>query len=197
MLAEFLFPARSPVEVHTVPVALHYESAKQLRARGVHSVDAFYAATSYHHSTVRRLIQLFKYRRFSYLHEPLAACLVKASFPQVHHAVLCPVPLHWSRKFWRGFNQSEVLAQAISSHYQLPVHLLLKRKQPTGHQAHRTREQRIHRMKNMFTVSQKIDVETVILFDDVVTTGATVDACAAALKSAGVQKVIVWSLAWD
>lgn len=198
MVLDYLFPGTNTTrDLSAVPIVRHHETTHALRSRGVQYLDELWAACSYHHYPLQRAIQAYKYRRFSHLHQPLAELVVQASFPQVQNAVLCPVPLHWTRRFWRGFNQAELLAQSISTHYQMPVCPVLRRKKPTGHQAHRTREQRLQAMENMFICREKIDRSTVILVDDIVTTGATLDACAKALKDAGVLQVNAWTVAYD
>ena len=73
---------------------------------------------------------------------------------------------------------------------------LLKRVRDTGHQAWRSREERLCSMLNAFTVRRGVTVPShVILIDDIATTGATLDACAKALKSSGVQTVDAWVVA--
>ena len=104
--------------------------------------------------------------------------------------VLCPVPLHWTRKFHRGFNQAEVIAQSLSAKTGWPVIQLLKRSKPTGHQAFRTRTERFEAMQDVFVSIAKSQTPLcVLLIDDVFTTGATMDSCAKALKRAGVKFV--------
>ncbi len=110
-------------------------------------------------------------------------------------AVLCPVPLHWSRKFQRGFNQAELLAKKVATSRGVTMKNLLKRVRPTGLQAWRKRAERFEAMQDTFRPAQSSVPEHVILIDDLSTTGATLDACAKALKEAGAKRVEGWVVA--
>lgn len=99
--------------------------------------------------------------------------------------VLCPVPLHWSREFYRGFNQAEQLAMSLSGATNIPVHALLRRSQPTGFQARRYGKERRQFMHAMFRCVATPVPSRVILIDDILTTGATMDECAKVLKEEG------------
>lgn len=199
MFLDFLFPAQifTRQQLDSISLVQHSETTAQLRARNIYYLDELIAVCSYHEKTVQQLVYFWKYRRLHNLQNTVCSLFVKGSFPQVEKAVLCPVPLHWSRLFWRGFNQAEVLADAIAAQNNMAVLPLIQRKKPTGHQAHRTRKQRFSAMQNVFTCSQKVPVDTVILIDDVATTCATLNSCAKVLKQAGVQKVLAWTLAFD
>jgi len=112
------------------------------------------------------------------------------------HTVV-PVPLHWLRRWRRGFNQADVLARAIGRRYGLPVqrHCLARvRATPPqrGDAAARRRN-----VRDAFGVRrpQRIAGTRVLLVDDVFTTGATANACAAALRDAGAAAVGVFTLA--
>jgi ComF family protein len=105
------------------------------------------------------------------------------------------VPLHWLRQWRRGFNQSRLIAQhlaALTGHAE-PVRLL-RRVRPTPSQTARTYRERSANVRNAFVYCGKSDApERVVLIDDVVTTGATVNECARTLKAAGVEWVGVLS----
>jgi predicted amidophosphoribosyltransferase len=113
------------------------------------------------------------------------------SNPNTEHRtpILCPVPLHWTREFSRGFNQAELLARVVSQKTGIPVVKLLKRKRPTGYQARRERSERKKSMIGVFTLIPNPNPNTVILIDDIMTTGATLDACARTLKDKGAERV--------
>jgi ComF family protein len=104
--------------------------------------------------------------------------------------VVVPVPLHGRREYQRGFNQAEDLAR----HLGLPVARLLQRVRHTHSQIDLPREQRRANVRHAFALAQVtgswLQVPgTVVLVDDVATTGATLEACALVLKSAGVKEV--------
>jgi Predicted amidophosphoribosyltransferases len=90
---------------------------------------------------------------------------------------IVPIPLHWYRKAWRGFNQSEIIASAIARVYNKPVAHLLKRSRRTVFQSNLTAIERASNVRNAFVLSEKIASQYVgkkiLLVDDLMTTGAT------------------------
>jgi ComF family protein len=109
--------------------------------------------------------------------------------------VVAPVPLHWRRRWQRGFNQSELLARAVARRYGLPVLDVLRRKRATPTQAGLSNARRRSNVAGAFTVRGAVSGRRILLVDDVMTTGATAAACAAALKRAGARHVAVLALA--
>ncbi len=112
--------------------------------------------------------------------------------------VLIPVPVHRTRRAERGFNQAELLAKKMGQMLEIPVdaHFLLRTKH-TGRLKDLNRRERAKMLKDAFTVdpSRKVSYHSVMLVDDIYTTGSTVDSCAAVLLRAGAQKVTVFSMA--
>jgi len=113
---------------------------------------------------------------------------------------IVPVPLHAWRLWRRRFNQAAVLAQAISRHAEKPyLHDVLLRKRPTGSQVGLTADERRKNVRRAFSVPPERQVavqgRSVLLVDDVRTTGATAGACARALMDAGAARVDVLSFA--
>jgi len=103
-------------------------------------------------------------------------------------AIAVPVPLHPSRRRERGFNQAEDLAR----HVGLPVVRALRRLRRTASQAELPAAQRHGNVKDAFAVRSqggRLLGQVVVLVDDVSTTGATLDACARALKDGGAREV--------
>ncbi len=165
---------------------------EELRAAGLRFLDGIVAASSYEASPLlRAAVHRLKYgRQRSYARE-LGAILLEASdrIVMTGEMVLCPVPLHWTRTFERGFNQSALLAEIISEERHWPVAHLLRRTRSTGHQAHRSHEERHSAMRDAFAITTLSVPEHVVLIDDIATTGSTLDACAEVLKMAGVEYV--------
>jgi ComF family protein len=163
-----------------------------LRADGLQFLDRIVAASSYEASPLlRSAVHRFKYgRQQSYARE-LGTILAEASTMIVpsYDLTLCPVPLHWSRAFSRGFNQSDLLADAVSEERGWPVVSLLKRRRATGHQAHRSHADRRDALHEAFVLRRETLPLHVVLIDDIATTGSTLDACAEVLKMAGVEYV--------
>lgn len=138
-----------------------------------------------------------KYRGMRQLAGPLASYQI--GYLQAHPIPidhLVPVPLHADRLVSRGYNQSELLAQAIGKARKLPVRGdLIERTRHTLPQVHLNRQQRLDNVKDAFAPlpGAKLQGETVLLIDDVCTTGATLRGCAEALKQVGAGDV--WALA--
>lgn len=114
--------------------------------------------------------------------------------------VIVPVPLSRWRLLWRQFNQAAVLARELSRHTDIAMDpLLLTRARTTRSQVGLTRDQRRRNVAGAFAVTRgarrRLAGKNVLLVDDVVTTGATVEACARALKRAGAARVDVLALA--
>ena len=106
---------------------------------------------------------------------------------------LVPVPIHSSRRRERGFNQAEELAERLSDCWGLPVDTkLLVRKKKTLPQRDLGPSQRLKNLQEAFalhpSVSDKIP-KSVIIIDDIYTTGSTVEACSRILKKAGVKRI--------
>ena len=106
--------------------------------------------------------------------------------------ILVPVPLHRSRLWQRGFNQSALVAREIGARLSLSADAgLLRRVKRTPPLKGMSLNQRQRTVAGAFRVSSNADLQgrTVVLVDDVLTTGSTVDACAKALKRAGAERV--------
>lgn len=112
--------------------------------------------------------------------------------------VVVPVPLHWWRRWRRGYNQSEALAHAVAAVLRVPCRTLLRRIRPTPPQHHQTSlTARRDNVKGAFALRRRGSLagETVLLVDDVMTTGSTVHEAARPLRAAGANRVIVAVLA--
>lgn len=110
---------------------------------------------------------------------------------------IIPIPLDPGKMKDRGYNQSEILAKALAMECGVPVRtdILLKRKIGKA-QKKLNREERQNNIKKAFHIDQNdVKLKTVLVVDDVYTTGATIDAAAAALKAKGVDKVYFATLA--
>jgi ComF family protein len=141
----------------------------------------------------RALVHGLKFRGAPGLAGPLAAQIV-ANAPRGlldARAALVPVPLHPRRARARGFNQAERLAAAVASRTGMPVVDCLRRGGPArARQMGRSRSQRLAGVDGALGVRSGVRLPArVILVDDVVTTGATLAACATALRVAGAGEV--------
>jgi ComF family protein len=145
--------------------------------------------------TVRHAIHQLKYRHLKAMAAPLGYLLTEylRSYP-LPGEVLIPVPLHPRRLRERGYNQATLLAGEVGKLTDLPVaEGLLLRKRDTITQARTASAiERRSNVHDAFICRQGLHGERILLIDDVCTTGATLDACAAALKTAGAGPV--WGL---
>jgi ComF family protein len=142
-------------------------------------------------------LHAFKYRGVRPLARPLAA-LMTARLAIPPAVVLAPVPLHRSRLRERRYNQAALLARAIARHVPRPVLLgALVRRVATPPQAGLDALARRASLASAFTVAQPQAVagRHLLVIDDVITTGATADACARALLAAGAHRVDVYAVA--
>jgi ComF family protein len=130
--------------------------------------------------------------------------LARAGAPLLDDAdLLVPVPLHWTRLWRRRYNQSALLAQAVAGALGRPdgsprsAPDLLYRKRRTPSQGHRTRLQRAENVRGAFALRHPSAVEgrRIVLIDDVLTSGATVEECARILRRAGAARIDVLTLA--
>ncbi len=117
----------------------------------------------------------------------------------VNNFTVCPIPLSKSRLRWRGFNQSEIIADSILKYFSYPSAPAIKRIKNTKTQKDLTKAERLENMASSFAVSdvQALQNKNVILIDDVVTTGATLLEATKLLKSAGAGQVWCLTLARD
>ena len=112
--------------------------------------------------------------------------------------VVIPVPLHWRRLWWRGFNQAALLAAQLAARLDLPLDATsFVRTRFTNPQTARHHDERVRNVRRAFKVIRpdRVAGKRVLLVDDVMTTGATVDECARVLVRAGAASVDVFTLA--
>ena len=128
------------------------------------------------------------------LAELFAQELVHMSLDAMPQA-LVPVPLHEARLRVRGFDQARLLAQALAKTVARPVLTGLLRTRDTGTQGGLSASARVRNVAGAFVASGFAGVQHVALVDDVATTAATLNACALALKRAGVRRVDAWVIA--
>jgi ComF family protein len=106
--------------------------------------------------------------------------------------VVLPVPLHWWRRMWRGYNQSAAIARGLADRLGLPCRRRwLRRVRNTPTQQGRTAAERRSNVRGAFRATPDVAGRGVLLVDDVMTTGATAGEAARALKQAGAKRVVV------
>jgi ComF family protein len=138
------------------------------------------------------VVRGLKFGRLDYLGGHLAATLAEgmgerlAGFDRV-----VPVPLHWRRHLSRGYNQAERIARPLAARLGLPCVALLSRRRATPPQSLLGKTDRLANLRKAFRVPRPERVRglRILLVDDVATTGATLDAAAAALRNAGAAAI--------
>ena len=156
-------------------------------------------AAALHVGPMRQAIHRFKYRGETRLARPLAAYMAtRTGHRRLRSQVLIPVPLHLTRLARRGYNQSALLAQNLSRSLAIPVvEDAVIRQQATRPQVTLRAADRWRNMANAFRCvhPEAVRGARVLVIDDVMTTGSTLDACAVALKEAGAKEVWGYTLA--
>ena len=156
------------------------------------------ARAAWHYAfPVGQLIQRFKYRGDLVAGHGLAQLAAERLQPRGNRPdLLVPVPLHWRRYWRRGFNQAQVIAAEFGRQWRIPVAPRLLRKCSTGStQQQLRRAQRLRNLAGSFTARQAPGPIHIGLVDDVITTGATLDAAARALLDAGAWRISAYALA--
>jgi ComF family protein len=115
----------------------------------------------------------------------------------VHADAIVPIPLHWWRRWRRGYNQSLALARGLAARLHLPLRpRLLRRTRNTPLQTQQAPSTRPTNVRGAFRASStRLGGKTVLLVDDVMTTGSTANEAAGALRAAGAARVVVAVLA--
>jgi competence protein ComFC len=168
-------------------VELHFRSARSaVTAKGV-TLEA---------------IHRYKYNGALWFEDFLADLLLREALPALREErwdYIVPVPLHPTKQREREFNQAERLAARLASALGVPLHpRLLRRVHFTPSQTRLSRADRAANVRRAFTLQPGQELRAgarIIVVDDVLTTGATTNACAAVLRAAGAAEVCVWTVA--
>lgn len=176
-----------PLPAHALPANYRCGACR----RSPPAFDRLLALWSYR-PPLDAVVRGLKFGRLDYLGRHLATVLAQelgdrlAGFDRV-----VPVPLHWRRRLARGYNQAERIARPLAGRLGLPCVPALSRRRATPPQSLLGREDRLANLRRAFRVPhpERVRGLHLLLIDDVATTGATLDAAAAALKQAGATSV--------
>jgi competence protein ComFC len=163
---------------------------------GVRGFDAAYCFGSYE-GILREWIHLYKYGRVKTMVGPLGA-LALAALPRGEQwDAVVPVPLHWRRRWRRGFNQSDMLARVVARRCGVPVIHALTRVRYTPTQTGLSNTGRRKNVAAAFAAVRRHPVSgrRILLVDDVMTTGSTAASCAAVLRRAGATTITLLTVA--
>ena len=189
----------SRIEPPVCPRCGRPQSSKTLCSSCIHweaAVDGIRSPFQFD-GVMREAIHQLKYQNLRAIAAPLAELLheylTKNPLPA---EVLVPVPLHKKRERGRGYNQSDLLARELGKHRNLPVvtDCLIRERYVLPQARTANVAERRDNVASAFTCrnDDRLRDKLVLLIDDVATSGATLDACAAALKAAG--SISVWGL---
>lgn len=171
------------------------------------------AVFSYQNNIMKECVALLKYKKVFSIAKELSRYLYEASLEDVSETkmmlggfekdkiILIPVPLHKDKLKSRGYNQSELLVKEIAYNnkecFDIYNDVLLKIRVTESQVLKEKRQDRIKNLKGAFSIKnkQKIKGKTILLIDDVITTGTTVEECRKTLLEAGARKVIALALA--
>lgn len=160
-------------------------------------------ATRYH-GVMKDAIHIWKYAYAEFL-TPYFADLMFSSVEEdlllLPGPLLVPVPMERRKQCLRGYNQAELLAFELSRRTRIPVCRALQKTRPTPSQAGLSRADRLHNLRDAFQMRESATsaasyAQTILLIDDVYTTGATIDRCSAVLRTHFPRaRIIAWILA--
>lgn len=169
-------------------------------SKKLYAFDGLIAYGDYKNKSLYLSLQALKYRGL----RPLGLVLGKMlgrhlcaqwSSEQIQKTIIIPLPLHPRRKRERGFNQSLLIAQGLATISNWPINQNLKRLSYQPPSAKITYRKRQKQKKTFVYQGENLSDKIVVLVDDVITTGATMQAAALALKQAGAKTVIATVLA--
>lgn len=166
--------------------------------RELRNVDNLIIAGEYSDPILKEIIQVFKFHFNTELVIPLAVLLyAKINLAELDKTYLIiPIPLHKKRQAWRGFNQSELLAGELSKLTAWPVSCDLIKIKKTKEQAGLSEVKRLKNQSGVFTwTGPDLSGRNIILLDDIITSGATINQAALTLKQAGAGEIIAMAVA--
>jgi ComF family protein len=165
---------------------------------------------SYKDPTIKKAIWLLKYKK----HKDIGKLLGKTIFPIIEEKLenllifenftkplLIPIPISKARRKERGFNQCEVVLEEVSKnlpedYFEYRNDALLKTKETESQARTKNKKERLENLKNCFWANEKIiRGRNVVIFDDVVTTGATIEEAKRTLERAGAKNIKIISIA--
>lgn len=150
---------------------------------------------------IRELLLEYKFFEKSYLYKTFSALILKDKkicSQTKKYDIILPVPIYIKKKRIKGYNQTELIAKEIAEKYNLEyLNNILIKNRDTKTQSTLTKAQRKINVKDAFSIkdAEKIKKKNIILFDDIYTTGNTVNECCKCLKKAGVNNILILTIA--
>ncbi len=168
-----------------------YKYCTHKECEDLSNIDNLYFFCEYN-AAAKELIDYIKYKGNYAIIDDVAlhmASYLKTTFPVYKDFTFTFVPSHWTKQNIRGFNQSKLLAQKIADNLGIDLVEYLKKTKPTSKQAGTNKSQRSKNLQGKFACTGTLVSRNVMIIDDVHTTGATLNECAAILKKNGASLV--------
>jgi len=178
--------------------ALRHQAAECPLAVSVWHIDRVVAPFEYCEPLIAHIhaLKFSRQRRIGHALGELLAMELLGTGPVADIDVLTAVPLHRKRLRERGYNQSMEIARAVAAMLGLPLMISgIERARATRPQAQLAAAERERNLHGAFEITRELAATRIALIDDVMTTGATLNALAAALKANGVERVDAWAVA--
>jgi ComF family protein len=163
-------------------------------------IKSILSCSSFQDTIIKKSIHYLKYKNLPQLANPLGAIMLRAFGQHLKfkdNILICPIPLHYSRLRFRGYNQAELLAQYLHKKLNLPLYSDLKRNRNTPQQMRiQNRQARIKNMDNAFeALKDNSENQFILIIDDVTTTLSTIQQAAKALYKQGFTDIYALILA--
>ncbi len=177
---------------------IHFYPHLEPKQLQVHQAIDQVQVLAHYQPPIKNLIHALKYKRVKAAAALLAQiCYFHLDFTSID--CVCCVPSSKLRISNRGFNQSKLIAENLAELLQVEYLAILKKSKATARQASlKNREQRIQNIQNVFLLKPaavNLNNKTILVVDDVISTGATVSGCAQVLKQAGAAQVVAAAIA--
>lgn len=176
---------------------------KLLKLNTIKYKDKYFDSHTYlfkYEEGIREKILQYKFNEKSYLYKFFSEIIINNCNLKNNYDIILPVPIHKKRKLKRGYNQSELIAKELAKKFNIEYYNNILVKEVNNlPQSTLNKTQRIKNVLGIYKItnSQKIENKSILLIDDIYTTGSTVNECAKILKQCGVQKIDVLTLAKD
>ncbi len=146
----------------------------------------------YYRGTAKRMILRYKFKGKKYIYKIMAEYMLRKfeeNYSLIDFDYITYIPMSFSEYVERGFNQTNLLAKSLSKKTNIICKKLIKKTRKTKHQMNLNSKDRETNLKNCFKSAENIKGKTILLVDDIKTTGTTLNECSKVLKKAGAKDI--------
>lgn len=146
----------------------------------------------YYKDTAKRMMLRYKFHGKKNIHKIMSEYMLKEfeeNYASINFDYITYVPMSVTEYMERGFNQTKLLAKDISEKTEIKCERLLRKMRKTEHQMNLSAKERALNLKDCFKPTKKIKGKTVLLVDDIKTTGTTLNECSKVLRKAGAKEI--------